>query len=69
MVHRLDKDTTGCIVVAKSQVALVRLQSQIQQRIASREYLAVVHGVPQGSRARSLVRLAVTLWIAKNMRW
>ncbi|MBC8168257.1 MAG: pseudouridine synthase, partial [Synechococcus sp.] len=48
VVHRLDKDTTGCIVVAKSQVALVRLQAQIQQRIASREYLAVVHGVPQG---------------------
>jgi 23S rRNA pseudouridine1911/1915/1917 synthase len=48
VVHRLDKDTTGCIVVAKSQEALVRLQAQIQQRIASREYLAVVHGVPQG---------------------
>ncbi|WP_115125713.1 RluA family pseudouridine synthase [Synechococcus sp. GEYO] len=48
IVHRLDKDTTGCIVIAKSQEALVRLQSQIQQRIASREYLAVVHGVPTG---------------------
>jgi 23S rRNA pseudouridine1911/1915/1917 synthase len=46
IVHRLDKDTTGCIVVAKSQLALVRLQVQIQQRIASREYLAVVHGQP-----------------------
>jgi 23S rRNA pseudouridine1911/1915/1917 synthase len=46
IVHRLDKDTTGCIVIAKSQEALVRLQSQIQKRIASREYLAVVHGVP-----------------------
>jgi len=48
IVHRLDKDTTGCIVIAKSQEALVRLQRQIQQRIASREYLAVVHGVPLG---------------------
>ncbi|MFM7732408.1 MAG: RluA family pseudouridine synthase, partial [Cyanobium sp.] len=46
IVHRLDKDTTGCIVVAKSQEALVRLQTQIQKRIASREYLAVVHGQP-----------------------
>ena len=46
IVHRLDKDTTGCIVVAKSQEALVKLQLQIQQRIASREYLAVVHGQP-----------------------
>ncbi len=48
IVHRLDKDTTGCIVIAKSQAALVRLQVQIQKRIASREYLAVVHGVPRG---------------------
>ncbi|MCX5947191.1 MAG: RluA family pseudouridine synthase [Cyanobacteria bacterium] len=48
IVHRLDKDTTGCIVVAKSQEALVKLQVQIQKRIASREYLAVVHGVPEG---------------------
>ncbi len=54
IVHRLDKDTTGCIVVAKSQEALVKLQGQIQQRIASREYLAVVHGVPVGERGTIL---------------
>jgi 23S rRNA pseudouridine1911/1915/1917 synthase len=47
IVHRLDKDTTGCIVVAKSQEALVKLQVQIQKRIASRQYLAVIHGVPK----------------------
>ena len=35
-------------MIAKSQEALVRLQGQIQKRIASREYLAVVHGVPGG---------------------
>jgi 23S rRNA pseudouridine1911/1915/1917 synthase len=46
IVHRLDKDTSGCIVVAKSQEALVKLQLQIQKRIASREYLALVHGQP-----------------------
>jgi 23S rRNA pseudouridine1911/1915/1917 synthase len=48
IVHRLDKDTTGCIVVAKSQEALVKLQVQIQKRVASRQYLAVVHGQPAG---------------------
>jgi 23S rRNA pseudouridine1911/1915/1917 synthase len=47
IVHRLDKDTTGCIVIAKSQEALVKLQIQIQQRVASREYLGVVHGAPK----------------------
>jgi len=49
IVHRLDKDTTGCIVIAKSQMALVNLQIQIQKRVASRNYLAVVHGVPKGT--------------------
>ncbi len=50
IVHRLDKDTTGCIVVAKSQEALLNLQVQIQKRIASRQYLALVHGVPNGDK-------------------
>jgi len=50
IVHRLDKDTTGCLVVAKTQQALVALQNQIQRRVASREYLGVVHGVPDGDR-------------------
>ncbi len=48
IVHRLDKDTTGCIVIAKTQDALVKLQRQIQQRIASRNYLGIVHGCPKG---------------------
>ena len=45
IVHRLDKDTTGCIVIAKTQESLVNLQKQIQERIASRKYIAVIHGV------------------------
>ena len=52
IVHRLDKDTTGCIVVAKSQEALVKLQIQIQKRIASRKYVALVHGVPDGDEGK-----------------
>ncbi len=44
IVHRLDKDTTGCIVIAKTQEALVKIQIQIQKRVASRNYIAVVHG-------------------------
>tara|TARA_Y100001968_G_scaffold297456_1_gene306466 strand:- start:61571 stop:62536 length:966 start_codon:yes stop_codon:yes gene_type:complete len=50
IVHRLDKDTTGCIVIAKTQESLVNLQNQIQKRIASREYLAVIHGVPNSEK-------------------
>ncbi len=50
IVHRLDKDTTGCIVIAKTQESLINLQKQIQKRIASREYIAIVHGVPKGDK-------------------
>ena len=45
IVHRLDKDTSGCMVVAKSQAALISLQRQIAQRSCSRRYLGLVHGV------------------------
>ena len=45
IVHRLDKDTSGCMVAAKSQAALMSLQRQIAQRSCSRRYLGLVHGV------------------------
>ena len=52
IVHRLDKDTSGCIVAAKSQEALVNLQNQIKNKIASRNYLAVIHGVPSSKEGK-----------------
>lgn len=47
IVHRLDKDTSGVIVVAKSDRAHQNLQAQIQAKTARREYLAIVRGVPK----------------------
>ncbi len=46
IVHRLDKDTSGAIVIAKTDRAHQSLQAQIQQKTAKREYLGIVHGVP-----------------------
>ncbi|MCS6776422.1 MAG: RluA family pseudouridine synthase [Chloroherpetonaceae bacterium] len=46
IVHRLDKDTGGLIVVAKTDTAHRNLQAQIQARTADRRYLAIVWGVP-----------------------
>ncbi|GAA5831786.1 hypothetical protein JCM11251_003883 [Rhodosporidiobolus azoricus] len=43
-VHRLDKATTGCLVLSKTPVHAARLTKQIQQRAFSKDYLAVVHG-------------------------
>ena len=47
IVHRLDKDTTGAMVVAKTEPVLHHLQGQIQAKTAQREYLGVVFGVPR----------------------
>lgn len=44
VVHRLDKDTSGLIVVAKTQAALESLQAQFKDRTVKKEYLTLVHG-------------------------
>ena len=47
IVHRLDKDTTGAIVIAKTDLAYQHLQAQLQTKTARREYLGLVYGVPK----------------------
>lgn len=46
IVHRLDKDTSGLMVVAKTIEAQTELVRQLQQRTVKREYLALVWGTP-----------------------
>jgi 23S rRNA pseudouridine1911/1915/1917 synthase len=46
IVHRLDKDTSGLLVVAKTLQAQTSLVRQLQARSVKRDYLAVVLGVP-----------------------
>ncbi len=47
IVHRLDRGTSGLIVVAKSDVAHQGLAAQFASRKVEKQYLAVVHGVPR----------------------
>jgi 23S rRNA pseudouridine1911/1915/1917 synthase len=47
IVHRLDKDTTGVIVVAKTPAALHALARQFERRAVAKVYHAVVHGAPR----------------------
>jgi 23S rRNA pseudouridine1911/1915/1917 synthase len=47
IVHRLDKDTTGCLAVAKNEQALVALQKAFKTRAVEKTYLALVHGHPK----------------------
>ncbi len=46
IVHRLDKDTSGVMVVAKSESAMMELQRQFKARETEKEYLALVWGEP-----------------------
>ena len=68
IVHRLDKDTTGLMVVAKTLAAHTDLVAQLQARTVSREYEAVVSGVmtgggcvdqPIGRHPKQRVKMAV----------
>ena len=47
IVHRLDKDTSGLMVVAKNDRAMRALQQQLKDREVSKTYLALVQGVPK----------------------
>lgn len=53
IVHRLDRDTTGVVVVAKSQHSLASLAAQFSRRTVGRIYRALVYSTP---RARRVVR-------------
>jgi 23S rRNA pseudouridine1911/1915/1917 synthase len=69
IVHRLDKDTTGLMVVAKTLESQTDLVRQLQARTVKREYLALVWGTPRvagkvdaslGRHPRDRVKMAVS---------
>lgn len=73
IVHRLDKDTSGLLVVARHERAQTHLVRQLQARSVSREYIALVHGelraagtvdLPIGRDARVPVRMSTDRPIA-----
>ena len=45
IVHRIDKDTSGLLVVAKNTKTLLSLQTLLKKHLINREYFAIVHGV------------------------
>jgi 23S rRNA pseudouridine1911/1915/1917 synthase len=52
IVHRLDRDTSGLLVVARSEEAFARLQALVRDRALERTYLALVRGRPRSWRGR-----------------
>ena len=69
VVHRLDKDTSGLLVIAKSRAAYESLVAQLADRTVTRRYLAIVHGrvaraegvvdAPIGRHPHDRVRMAI----------
>lgn len=60
LVHRLDKDTAGCLIVAKSRLAAATLAKTFRSRAARKIYWALVPGVPRVRQGR------VSTWLAKG---
>ncbi|HRJ08998.1 MAG TPA: RluA family pseudouridine synthase [Prosthecobacter sp.] len=52
IVHRLDKDTSGCMVVAKNDIAHRRLTEAFSERRLAKIYLAVINGIPLEKHGR-----------------
>ncbi|MFN3686326.1 RluA family pseudouridine synthase [Salinarimonas sp.] len=61
LVHRLDKETAGCLVVAKSRFAASVLSKSFRSRATRKVYWAIVAGVPRTRQGR------VSSYIAKEM--
>lgn len=59
IVHRLDKETSGILVVAKTQEAFENLQRQFKKRQVEKKYLALVHGRVKSLNAEGEIKAPV----------
>lgn len=57
IAHRLDKDTSGVLLIAKTKEEFEKLQTQFKNREIQKEYIALVHGVPKESKGVMEARL------------
>lgn len=58
IVHRLDKDTSGVIIVAKNDKAHINLSEQIKDRKVNKIYIALVRGVIPENEATINMKIA-----------
>ena len=57
LVHRLDKDTSGCLLIAKRRTYLIHFQDQLRKRTMKKEYVAIVTGNWDNNNNRITVAL------------
>jgi 23S rRNA pseudouridine1911/1915/1917 synthase len=62
LVHRIDKNTSGILVIAKNELSLNRLSKQFYDRTTDRKYIALIWGTPQPSEG------TITGNIGRNIR-
>ncbi len=67
IVHRLDKDTSGLVVVAKTELAHQKLSSAFAAHAITRAYLALVHGVPNPGQGTITTRIGRSQTNRKKM--
>ncbi|MGA2322415.1 MAG: RluA family pseudouridine synthase [Sedimentisphaerales bacterium] len=61
IVHRLDRNTTGVMILAKNDVAQWKISRQFHDRKVEKSYIAIVHGIPDLTRDRINAPLGVNL--------
>jgi 23S rRNA pseudouridine1911/1915/1917 synthase len=66
IVHRLDKETSGLIVVAKNDVAHRKLAEQFSSRKVHKKYIALVHGWPK--KAKGTINLPIARDFSRRTR-
>lgn len=67
IVHRLDKDTSGLIVVAKDEVTAEELSTQFHDRNVTKSYIALVHGSPNENSGKIDRPIARDRWHRTKM--
>ncbi len=68
-VHRLDRDTTGILILAKSKEAYQTIGSQFRNRTVQKEYLALVDGVPKEKQGTVENYLGKKGWFQGQTIW
>ena len=66
-VHRLDTDTSGCLLLARNPKALKRFAAAFEQRLVAKTYLGILAGVPEESEGR--VELALSKISSAEKGW
>jgi len=69
IVHRIDKDTSGLVIIAKNDIAHINISNQIQKRTVKKTYMALVRGnikeneatinMPIGRSSKDRVKMAI----------